>query len=406
MDSNLGDRHGPLHGTTVLEFSHFLAGPYAGIILADLGAHVVKIEDIDHPDEARSVGPSFAGDESLYYLALNWGKRAFGVNLSKPGGRRLVLQLAAKADVVLDNYRPGVMAKLGLSHASLQEVSPRIITCSITGFGESGPYASRPAYDYTIQAISGTMSLTGDPGTPPSKAGISYVDHNGGMAAALAICAALFERVRTGSGVHIDLALLDVQMSMLTYLAAWQLNAGFDPIRTADSAHPSIVPAQNFATRDGHISLFVGNDATWRRFGGALNDFRFESADYATNAKRFERRKELVPLIQSVMSTRSSDEWVRLLNHSSIPCSRVNTISQALSDEHVRARGLIATAGDPHHSYRHVAGPLRTLGGAAQRGAPRLGSDTEDLLLELGYTSEAIAGLASEGSITLGEKGS
>jgi len=220
---------GPLAGVRVLDFCHFLAGPYAALALADLGADVIKVEDPGHPDEARRVGPCFDGDESVYFRSLNWAKRSVGIRLASPEGRAVALDLVAGADVVLDNYRPGVMAKLGLDPDTLAGVNPRIVTVSLSGFGATGPSAARPGYDYTIQALAGVMSLTGEPDGPPGKAGISYVDHSGGLAAALAVCAALVERGRTGLGRHIDVALFDVQVSMLTYLAAWQMNGGFVP---------------------------------------------------------------------------------------------------------------------------------------------------------------------------------
>ena len=394
---------GPLSGLTVLEFTHFLAGPYAGVTLADLGAQVIKVEDVSHPDEAREVGPYFAGGQSLYFLALNWGKRSFAVNLSDPRGRDLVLRLAVTADAVLDNYRPGVMAKLGLNHKALELVNPRIVTCSITGFGETGPYATRPAYDYTIQALSGVMSLTGEPGTAPVKAGVSYVDHNGGLAAGLAICAAIIERGRTGVGRHIDIGLLDVQISMLTYLAAWQLNAGVEPGRTANSAHPSLVPAQNFSTREGHIAVFVGNDSTWRRLAAVMQEPRLESPEYATNAQRLTHREEIVTVVQSVLARRDAQEWVQILNDAGVPCSRVNTVSGALGNEQVRARGLVRWSdGAGSGPYRHAAGPLPSLGVAGGNGAPMFGADTADLLRELGCTAEIIAELGANGTVVLG----
>ena len=212
-----------LEGLRVLDLTHFLAGPYCTLILADLGADVIKIEDPDHPDEARSMPPHFVGGESLYFLSLNWGKRSAAVRLGTPEGRARFLELVPRADVVVDNYRPGVMRKLGLDHEALIAVNPRLITCSITGFGEDGPYSGRPGYDYTITALSGIQDLTSD---PPARAGVSYADHSAGMAAALAMVSAVLERQRTGTGRHLDVSLLDVQVSFLTYIAAFALNAG------------------------------------------------------------------------------------------------------------------------------------------------------------------------------------
>ena len=258
----------------MLDLGHFIAGPYAATILADLGADVIKVEDPDRIDDARRTGPHFQNGESVYFLSLNWGKRSLAVRMSSDRGRALMLDLARSADVVLDNFKPGVMAKLGLDHDALIRINPRLITCSLTGFGETGSLAARPGYDYTVQALAGAMSLTGEPDGPPAKAGVSYVDHSGGLTAALAICAALFERERTGRGRHIDLGLFDTQISMLTYLAGWTLNSNAHLERTAHSAHQSMVPAQNFATSDGWISVFAGHDRNWTQLTLALGDGR------------------------------------------------------------------------------------------------------------------------------------
>jgi crotonobetainyl-CoA:carnitine CoA-transferase CaiB-like acyl-CoA transferase len=395
---------GPLAGVKVLDFTHFLAGPYAGLILADLGADVIKVEDVDHLDEARGMGPHFFGGESLYFLSLNWGKRSVAVRLSRPRGREVIMNLARAADVVLDNYRPGVMAKFGLDHESLAGVNPGLITCSLTGFGETGPYASQPGYDYTIQALSGVMSMTGEPDTAPGKAGISYVDHSGAVAAALAVCAALFERNYSGKGRHVDVGLLDVQISMLTYLASWQLNAGVEPGRTPRASHPTIVPAQNFATRNGYISLFVGNDAMWRKLVDAVGDSRLEDDRYATNEGRNAERAELLALLDEVFLTESSEEWIRRLTARRVPCARINNVSQALSDHHVLSRNLVAVAASPRYGrYRHVAGPVPTMGVAGDFGAPVLGEHTSDVLRDFGYDASSIAELAADGTIVLPE---
>jgi crotonobetainyl-CoA:carnitine CoA-transferase CaiB-like acyl-CoA transferase len=380
---------GPLGGVIVLDFCHFLAGPYATMVLADLGADVIKVEDPAHPDEARSAGPHFLDGQSLYFLSLNWGKRSISLGLATPEGRQAVLKLAARADVVVDNYRPGVMHKLGLDHESLSAVNPSIITCSLTGFGETGPYAGRPGYDYTIQAIAGVMSLTGEPNGPPGKAGISYVDHSGGLAAALAVSAALVERGRTGRGRHVDLSLLDVQVSMLSYLAAWQLNTGAEGERTANASHPSLVPAQNFRTADGYVSVFVGNDAMWKRLVAAIGDPRLGAENYATNRGRADHHGELLALLSRLFASRRSAEWTEALIRHQVPCAPVNSLSEALRDEQVVARGLVETASHPDYgSYRHVAGPVSLAGGAGAQGAPLIGEHTNEVLRALGLETD------------------
>jgi crotonobetainyl-CoA:carnitine CoA-transferase CaiB-like acyl-CoA transferase len=390
---------GPLAGIRVLDFCHFLAGPYATLVLADLGAEVIKVEDPDHPDEARSVGPCWQEGCSLYFASLNWGKRSFAARLATAAGRAAVLDLARTADAVVDNFRPGVMAKLGLDHAALAAVNPRIVTCSLTSFGETGPYAPRPGYDYTVQALSGVMSLTGEPDGPPGKAGISYVDHAGGLAAALGVCAALLARGATGPGTHVDLGLLDVQVSMLSYLAAWQLNAGFAPGRTPSGSHPSIVPAQNFATADGHVSIFVGNDALWAKLVPLLGEPTLADPALATGGARFERRAQVVALLAAAFARESTAHWVAALVGAGVPCAPINDVEEALADPQVRSRALVNESDHPAYgSYRHVRGPIPDMAAGAAGGAPLLGEHTTSLLEELRYEGEEIDRLLREGA--------
>ncbi len=390
---------GPLAGVRVLDLTHFLAGPYATMILADLGAEVIKLEDPEHPDETRSLGPFFHGGQSLYFASLNWGKQSFSARLTDADGRRAVLDLVRTADVLVDNFRPGVTTRLGLDHESLREVNPRLVTCSLSGFGETGPYRDRTGYDYTIQALAGVMSLTGEPDAAPGKAGISYVDHSGGLAAALAVCAALLQRGRTGVGSHVDLGLLDVQVSMLSYLAAWQLNAGFTPTRTRSGSHPSLVPAQTFRTRDGHISVFVGNDAMWLRLVDVLVEPRLADPAYRTTGGRSEHRDAVLGLLQQILVRRDSADWVHALSERQVPCAPVNTVDDALADPQVQVRGLLHTAlHDGYPPYRHVRGPLPTMSPAPAAGAPTPGEHTADLLREMGYPDDEIGRLAPAGT--------
>jgi crotonobetainyl-CoA:carnitine CoA-transferase CaiB-like acyl-CoA transferase len=392
-ESPTGPASGPLSGVRVLDFCHFLAGPYGTLVLAELGADVIKIEDPDHPDEAREVGPHFQGDQSLYFAALNRGKRSVSARLSRPEGRLVVHDLLRTADVVVDNFRPGVMAKLGLAPEALRLINPAVVSCSLSGFGASGPYARRVGYDYTIQALAGVMSMTGEPDSPPGKAGISYVDHSGGLAIALAVCAALFDRGRTGQGRHIDLGLFDVQTSMLTYLAAWSLNRGHAPDRVGHGAHPSLVPAQTFVTRDGHLSLFIGNDAMWTRLVRVLDDPRLAEPELASNSGRARHRAHVLDVLSTRFATRDTAHWNAVLAKAGVPCAPVNTLSEALSDPQVTARGLVVTASHPQYGdYRCTRGPLPQLaGGGPLVGAPLLGEHTGDVLSEIGYTAAQIA---------------
>ncbi|MEX1009276.1 MAG: CoA transferase [Acidimicrobiia bacterium] len=390
----------PLDGIRVLELCHFLAGPYTGLVLADLGADVLKIEDPSHPDDARSMGPHFQGEQSLYFLALNSGKRSIGVRLATDEGRAVVEDLVRDADVVIDNYRPGVLAKFGLGHDPLHAVNPAVVTCSLTGYGETGPDAQRAGYDYTIQAVAGVMSLAGEPDGPPTKAGISYVDHSGGISAALGVCAALVERSRTGIGTHVDVGLFDVQISMLTYLASWQRNGDAGFARTANSAHPTLVPAQNFRTADGHLALFVGNDGMWRRFVDAVGDTALAAERFATREGRLVQREEVIERVQRVLLTASSREWEARLGEVGVACGTVNDVARALVEPQSRARGLVVQNEHPAYGrYEHVRGPLPTQARDSLRPAPLLGEHTTDVLEGLGYAPARVRALREAGIV-------
>jgi crotonobetainyl-CoA:carnitine CoA-transferase CaiB-like acyl-CoA transferase len=371
-----------LEGIRVLDLTHFLAGPYCTLVMADLGADVVRVEDPEHPDEARSMPPHFQDGESLYYLSLNWGKRSVALRLGDPADRERMYGLAGWADVVVDNFRPGVMRKLGFDHQALAARNPRLVTCSITGFGEDGPYSGRPGYDYTIQALAGIQSLTAD---PPVRPGIAYADHTGGLTAVVALLAALLERERTGRGRHLDVGLLDVQLSMLTYLAGYALNAGEVPRPVAGGGHPVLVPTQNFATADGWVSFFVGNDPMWRRARAALEAPDLEDPRFDTIAGRAQHKAEVLDLVGRRLRGDTTAAWVAKLEAAGVPCAPVNGVDQALADPQALARGMVVEDAHPGYGrYRHVAGPLPRLRNLENRPAPRLGEHTQEVLREAG----------------------
>ena len=364
----------------VLDLTHFLAGPYCTMVLAELGADVVRVEDPEHLDEARTMPPHFLGGESLYFLSLNSGKRSVALPLATPAGRETFLKMVERADVVVDNFRPGVMRKLGFDHEALEARNPRIVTCSITGFGEDGPYAGRPGYDYTVTALAGIQHLTGD---PPVRAGISYADHSAGLAAALAIVSALHERQRTGRGRHLDVSLLDVQLSMLTYVAAFNLNAGDEPGPVPGGGHPVLVPTQNLPSADGWIAFFVGNDAMWKRARTALGVPALDDPRFDTVAGRAAHKEEVLGLVSARLREHPTAYWVERLEAHGVPCAPVNDVGQALTDPQAVSRGMVVEERASYGTYRRAGGPLPKLRGET-RPAPVLGEHTDEVLREYG----------------------
>ena len=340
---------GALAGIRVLDLSRVLAGPWATQMLADMGAEVIKIEHPERGDDTRGWGPPFVKEadggrgDAAYFLCANRGKTSRGVDFTTAEGRAEILALAEKADVVVENYRPGGLEKYGLDYASLSARNPGLVYCSITGFGQTGPYAGRSGYDFLIQGMGGLMSITGTPESGPLKVGVAVADLMTGMYAANAIVAALFHRQATGEGQYIDLALLDCQVAMLANQGSNYLVGGKVPTMLGN-AHPNIVPYEAFPTRDGHIILAAGNDGQFARFCECAGHAEW-AADprFATNADRVGNRAELTPLIRDVMQQRSTDEWLAALEAVNVPCGPVNTIDQVFADPQVRHRGMLAT---------------------------------------------------------------
>jgi len=334
----------PLAGVKVLDLSRVLAGPWAGQLLADYGAEVLKVERPGAGDDTRSWGPPWWGEGAervaAYFVCANRGKRSVAIDLSSPEGVQQVRELARDADVLIENYKVGQLAKYGLDAASLQAINPGLIYCSITGYGQTGPLSHRAGYDFAIQAEAGLMSITGERGAEPQKVGVAVTDLMTGVYATTAILAALHERAHTGRGRHIDAALFDVQVAMLANQGANQLIGNKTPTRMGN-AHPNIVPYQVFPTRDGHMVLAVGNDGQFARFCDAAGhpavsrDVRF-----STNPVRVENRQTLVPMITGWTMQRDTAEWVALLDHAGVPCAPILDIAQVMEHPHVLARGM------------------------------------------------------------------
>jgi crotonobetainyl-CoA:carnitine CoA-transferase CaiB-like acyl-CoA transferase len=370
----------PLAGVRVLDLSRVLAGPWCGQLLADYGADVIKVERPGVGDDTRAWGPPWWQPEdgprtASYYLAANRGKRSVAADLATPDGQALVRALAAEADVLIENYKVGQLAKYGLDFATLSDLNPRLVYCSITGYGQDGPYAQRPGYDFAIQAQGGLMSITGEPGREPQKVGVAVTDLMTGLYAATAVLAALHEAKATGHGRQIDAALLDVQVAMLANQASGYLCGGRVPQRQGN-AHPSIVPYQVFESADGHVVLAVGNDGQFERFCKVAGCADLAAdARYATNTERVRHRDELVPMLQQVLRARTTAAWVDALEAAGVPCAPILDVGQVFADAHVVERGIARAAdgGVPPA----VLNPMRFDGRrmAAERPAPALDAD-------------------------------
>jgi len=405
---------GALAGIKVLDLSRVLAGPWCTQILADLGADVVKIERPGVGDDTRHWGPPFLKDaqgndtdQATYFTACNRNKRSVTVDMATPEGQALLQQMAAGADVVVENFKTGGLAQYGLDYASLRAANPRLIYCSVTGFGHDGPHAQRAGYDLMIQATSGMMSITGRPddapGGGPLRVGVALTDLFTGVYASTAILAALEVRHRTGEGQHIDMALLDVGMAILANQASAFLNTGVAPQRQGNS-HPSLAPYQDFPTQDGSMLLAIGNNGQFTRFCEAAGHPEWASdARFATNPLRVKHRAVLIPTMEEVTRTRSTAQWIALLEDKAVPCGPINDIGQAFDDEQVKARGLAVTlprdAGDGIAQITGVASPLRLSATppVLRHAPPALGQHTDEVLAEWGLAPERIAALREAG---------
>ena len=403
-----------LAGVRVLDLSRVLAGPWCTQTLADLGADVIKIERPGSGDDTRGWGPPFLRDhdghetgESSYYLCANRNKRSLAVDIATADGQALIRRLARGCDVVVENFKVGDMARYGLDAARLRIDDPRLIYCSITGYGQTGPYARRPGYDFAVQGLGGLMSVTGErdglPGAGPQKVGVAVADLFTGMYATVAILAALRHRDATGEGQVIDMALLDAQVAMLANLGSQYLVGGVVPQRMGNG-HPSIVPYQAFEAADGHVILAVGNDAQFARFCAIAGHPEWAGDPrFARNADRVRNRDVLVPLIADAMRMRGRADWLAVLEAGGIPCSPVNDIDEVFADPQVRARGLRVSVDHPaRDALPMVASPLRLSATPVRyRSAPpTLGQHSEEVLRESGFSPREIDELRARGVIS------
>ncbi|MEX5538034.1 CoA transferase [Pseudomonas syringae Cit 7] len=403
---------GALSHIRVLDLSRVLAGPWAGQILADLGADVIKVERPGGGDDTRSWGPPFLQDaagqnttEAAYYLSANRNKQSVTIDFTRPEGQRLVRELAAKSDIVIENFKVDGLAAYGLDYESLKVVNPRLIYCSITGFGQSGPYARRPGYDFMIQALGGLMSLTGLPdgeeGAGPVKVGVALTDILTGLYSTTAILAALAHRDQSDIGQYIDMALLDVQVACLANQGMNYLTTGIAPKRLGN-AHPNIVPYQDFPTADGDLILTVGNDSQFRKFAAVAGQPQWaEDPRFLTNKLRVAHRAELIPLIRQVTVFKTTAQWVSELEAAGVPCGPVNDLAQVFADPHVVARGLAIEL--PHvlaGRVPQVASPIRLSETPVEytRAPPLLGEHTAQVL-------QALLGIGEEEITVLREAG-
>ncbi len=402
-------RQGPLHGVRVLDLSRVLTGPFCSMILADMGAEVWKIEELDHGDQTRSI-PPYVGGESHYYMAINRNKTSVAVDLKTPEGRDIALGLAEQADVVLENFRPGVMDRLDLGYDTLRAAKPDLIICSITGFGQYGPMATKPSFDLVTQALSGVMSINGEPDGPPTKLGIPMGDVGGGLWGAIAVLAALQNRNATGEGLHIDLSMLDGLIGLLGYLAEIHLVTGESPGRVG-SSHHSIVPYGRYPVKDGHIVLALHVGSFWRNFCRAVG--RPELIDdgrFRTTADRHANRDVLEPIVVDILTQKTMAEWHGILDAGDVPHSPVNSVGDALSHPAVQARNLVKSTEHAKAGKVDVVGsPIQFLDDPfdfSWRAAPTLGGDTQMILREvLGYDDGQIADLLKNGVIECSNDG-
>lgn len=388
-----------LENVVVLDLTRVLAGPYASMMFADFGANVIKIESPKGGDDSRAFGP-FVGKESAYFMSLNRGKRSMTLNLKEARAKEIFKEMVKKADVVLENYRPGTMEKLGLGYDVLKEINPKIIYTACSGFGHTGPYSSKPAYDVIVQGMGGIMSITGQEGGEPTRVGASVGDVTAGLFAVIGTLTALYTREVTGIGQKVDVAMLDCQVAILENAIARYVTSGVAP-QPIGNRHPSITPFEAFKAKDGYIIIAVGNDRLWSDFCNLINrPDLIQDERFVTNPKRTENQKALKAILDTVFPEKTVDEWIAALDNAGIPCGPINTIDRVMNNEQIIARDMIVETDHPTAGKVKMAGvPIKMseTPGTIERPAPLLGQHTEEILSEvLGISSEEVARLKAQ----------
>jgi formyl-CoA transferase len=392
----------PLAGVKVVDLTRVMVGPFCTMMLGDLGAEVIKVEMPGRGDDTRAWGPPFVEGESVYFLSVNRNKRSIALDLKQPAGQEALWRLVEDADVLVENFSPGTIDRLGFGYEAVKARAPRIVYASISGFGQHGPDYQRTAYDLIVQGTSGMMSITGHPGGPPTRLGVPIADIGGGMFAAYAIVAALFDRERSGEGSFIDVSMLGGQVALLTYQAGAYLTMNTTP-GPLGNAHPMIAPYDTFQTADGYVNIAVGNDSLWQRFCAAL-ELEECAADprFHTNAGRSTNREDLYAAIEPALAALTTDEVVARLDAAGVPCGPIRSVAQAMDDPQTLAQDLVMELEHPAVGPMRVAGAPYHFNGEAIRARyapPLLGQQSTEILRELGYDDDAINAMISSGAV-------